>query len=604
MKERLFFLLKVILAYVGVFAIGKIAFMAAHWTSDDDASLADALAAIWNGLSLDVTIALYLLSVPFLVVTVSVFWKRWQWLAWLLKGYFAIMALPVVLAIVADNVLYRYWGIKLDASVLQFLDTTGAAFTSISWWAIILLIIVIALGTWGIAYLLIRMTPRNLPILSAKKQLLMSVLMVLLLPLIIIGIRGGVGESTSNVGQVYFSQKQFFNHAAVNPVFSFLSSFSSTHQLPDHHFYDSETCHQLTDHLFFTTSRGDSTLLRIKQPHIVMIIMEGCGGTFTMLNGRPDVTPNLTRLAAEGVFFSNCYANSWRTDRGNVSILSGYPAFPNSSVMKMAQKCDKLPSIARTLSHEGYRSRYIYGGDINFTNTKGYLMGTGFAEALGDKDFSLSEQRSSSWGVCDEKVFEHTVQLMKKDRQQYRKTMNVVMTLSSHEPWDVPMEKVFDDEILNAFHYLDKSIGSFVEQLKANDLWKETLLMILPDHGTRYQEYGYGSAVTCHIPMIWTGGAVAAPKDVKVLCNQSDLAATLLGQMGIPHDDFPFSRDVLSRDYRHPFASYSFTNHIALIDSTHQFHLYDLQDKRTADDTYYRLAKALLQMACEDLRNR
>jgi membrane-anchored protein YejM (alkaline phosphatase superfamily) len=89
-----------------------------------------------------------------------------------------------------------------------------------------------------------------------------------------------------------------------------------------------------------------------------------------------------------------------------------------------------------------------------------------------------------------------------------------------------------------------------------------------------------------------------------VLCNQSDLAATLLGQMGIPHDDFPFSRDVLSRDYRHPFASYSFTNHIALIDSTHQFHLYDLQDKRTADDTYYRLAKALLQMACEDLRNR
>ena len=154
MKERLFFLLKVILAYVGVFAIGKIAFMAAHWTSDDDASLADALAAIWNGLSLDVTIALYLLSVPFLVVTVSVFWKRWQWLAWLLKGYFAIMALPVVLAIVADNVLYRYWGIKLDASVLQFLDTTGAAFTSISWWAIILLIIVIALGTWGIAYLL------------------------------------------------------------------------------------------------------------------------------------------------------------------------------------------------------------------------------------------------------------------------------------------------------------------------------------------------------------------------------------------------------------------------------------------------------------------
>jgi phosphoglycerol transferase MdoB-like AlkP superfamily enzyme len=360
----------------------------------------------------------------------------------------------------------------------------------------------------------------------------------------------------------------------------------------------------MTDSLFFTDSKGTDMLLTTKTPNIVMVIMEGCGGTFTLLNDKADVTPNLTRLAQKGVFFSNCYANSWRTDRGNVSILSGYPAFPNSSVMKISSKCGKLPSIARTLGKKGYYARYIYGGDINFTNTKGYLIGTGFNETISDKDFSLADQQSSSWGVCDEKVFDRAIQVIGDDHRKGMQSMNVIMTLSSHEPWDVPMQKKFDDEELNAFYYLDKCIGEFVDKLKAHQLWDNTLLIILPDHGSRYQSYGYESRITCHIPLIWTGGAVIKQKDITVLCNQSDLAATLLGQMGIPHEEFPFSRDVLSSSYRYPFATYSYTNHIALIDSTNQYHLYDLQDNRIEEDAYFRLSKALLQRACEDLRDR
>ena len=178
------------------------------------------------------------------------------------------------------------------------------------------------------------------------------------------------------------------------------------------------------------------------------------------------------------------------------------------------------------------------------------------------------------------------------------------MTLSSHEPWDVPMQKKFYDEELNAFYYLDKCIGQFVDKMKTNKLWDNTLLIILPDHGSRYQDQGYESRITCHIPLIWTGGAVKGQKDIPVICNQSDIAATLLGQMDIPHDEFTFSRDVLSSSYRHPFATYSFTNHVAFIDSTNQFFLYDLQDNRTTEDTNLQLLKALLQRACEDLRDR
>ena len=603
MKQRLLFLVKVVVSILLVFVVGKLVFILVN-AGEDKPAVTDLISTCWHGLSLDLTMALYIVTVPALVTIVSIWWNQWKWMRNLLKVYFSLISIPLVVGITADIVLYHYWGIKLEASVMQFLDTTGAAFTSISWGALLLLLIIDIVACWAIARLLIHTLPSSMPVLSLRKKWVMSAIMVLLLPLMVVGIRGGIGESTANVGQVYFSQNQFLNHAAVNPVFSFLSSFSSTHRLPEHYYFDSKTCQEMTDSLFFTDSQGTDTLLTTRRPHIVMVIMEGCGGTFTLLNDKAEVTPNLTRLAHEGVFFSNCYANSWRTDRGNVSILSGYPAFPNSSVMKVSSKCDKLPSIARALAREGYYARYIYGGDINFTNTKGYLIGTGFNETISDKDFPIADQQSSSWGVCDEKVLDRAIQMIAQDRKEGVQSMNVIMTLSSHEPWDVPMKKKFDDEELNAFYYLDKCIGQFVDKMKANKLWDNTLLIILPDHGSRYQDHGYESHITCHIPLIWTGGAVKGQKDIPVICNQSDIAATLLGQMGIPHEEFTFSRDVLSSSYRHPFATYSFTNHVAFIDSTNQFFLYDLQDNRTTEDANLRLSKALLQRACEDLRDR
>ena len=107
--------------------------------------------------------------------------------------------------------------------------------------------------------------------------------------------------------------------------------------------------------------------------------------------------------------------------------------------------------------------------------------------------------------------------------------------------------------------------------------------------------------------MIWTGGAVKEPKKLDMLCNQSDFAATLLGQMGLSHDDFTFSRDVTSSSYRYPFAIHMFNNGISMTDST-GFMLYDLTTEqitvKTSQDAerMARTAKAILQMAGEDLK--
>ena len=71
-----------------------------------------------------------------------------------------------------------------------------------------------------------------------------------------------------------------------------------------------------------------------------------------------------------------------------------------------------------------------------------------------------------------------------------------------------------------------------------------------------------------HMPLLLLGGAVREPRTIPVLVSQGDIAATLLAQMGIPHDDFPWSRNVLSRNYRYPCVYCTYPGGIMFKDAT------------------------------------
>lgn len=329
--------------------------------------------------------------------------------------------------------------------------------------------------------------------------------------------------------------------------------------------------------------------------------MESCGGQFTELSGRTDITPNLNRLAKEGVYFTNCYANSWRTDRGTLCTYSGYPSFPTMSVMKMPAKTRTLPCIARSLHDaKGYSTHYLYGGDINFTNMRSYLIGGGFEQLTWKADYSTADQKTSEWGVRDDITFGTLLSMATSQPQPY---LIGYSTLSSHEPWDVPIHK-FDDEILNAFYYLDQCIGDFIAKLRQSKVWDITLVILLPDHGINYKEYDELHPLRNHIPMIWVGGAIKAPRRVDAICNQTDLPATLLGQLGISHNDYTFSRDVFSRSYTHPLAIHTYNNGFSIVDST-GFTVYDLNSHQTLKGNGdINIGKAILQSASNDLTSR
>ena len=158
---------------------------------------------------------------------------------------------------------------------------------------------------------------------------------------------------------------------------------------------------------------------------------------------------------------------------------------------------------------------------------------------------------------------------MLKEREGAKKPwFTAFLTLSSHEPFEVPFKK-FDDAHYNAFAYTDHCIGEFIKRFKKTPQWKNTLIVLLPDHGTPYPKEGERfSPRYFRIPMIWAGGAVSRKMTVEKIMNQTDLAATLLAQLGLKHGDFKFSRNVLSESYNSPFAFYSFVNGFCFLDNT------------------------------------
>ena len=608
MKKRIAYISLYFFTVLLIFILQKPLFMLYNGSIEKGFGFADYMQVMVHGASLDAATAGYLTAFPFLLVLISIWFRKFP-LKKILYGYYILAAALISIIFVVDMALYTFWGFKLDASVFLYIDSPKEALASVSVGFILLRVLAILLLIVLNSWVLLKITPSVLT--ATRKRIAGTAGMLLLGGVLFIIIRGGVTESTSNIGQVYFSNEPFLNHSAVNPDFSLLSSMGKSQNFAsEFNFFDEEKRAALFDGLYPTTD-GDSIIqvLNTKRPNILIILMEGFGGAFVEpLGGLPDVTPHFNRLSKEGIFFTNCYANSFRTDRGTVCTFSGYLGLPTASVMKIPAKSRTLPAIAEGLSKAGYKTDFLYGGDINFTNMKSYLLSTGYQRLTANTDFSLAEQTSNAWGVNDDITFEYLYNQL-RNRKEEGPWHTAFLTLSSHEPFEVPYHRL-EDKIPNAFAYTDECLGKFIDRLKQTPAWKDLLVICLPDHGFYYPREGSNAMPRFyHIPLLWLGGAVKQPMQVDKIMNQTDLAATLLGQLGLEHTAFTFSRNVLGSDYKYPFAFYSFNNGFSFRDST-GVTVFDnnsgsiLFDEPEADESRLDKGKAILQTVYDDLGNR
>ncbi|MDD2799596.1 MAG: sulfatase-like hydrolase/transferase [Bacteroidales bacterium] len=545
MKQRILFILKYYLFFVAVFVFQKPVFMLYH--HKPEVGIGDALAVIWSGLAMDMTTAGYMTILPLLFVWIAM-WVRGGWINKLLRIYSGTILSLIVLILVSDIILFEYWGSHIDNTALFYLRSPVDAAASVSYGLIFAEIFMVTLISIILSILLRKFVfKHSVSSLSNLNKVKQSIGFLLLTVVLAITIRGGIGVSTMNVGRAYFSGNMFLNQSAINPAFNLF--YSLTHQ-------DKEDIHYnfMNDkeaNVAFNTLKEDSTdtefphLLNTTRPNIILIVLESFSAKIIApLGGLPDVTPNINRLSNEGIFFTNFKANSFRTDRGLISLLSGTPSLPTTPLMKFPSKLNHLPSISGSLKQQGYDLSMLYGGDINFANMRQYFVCSGFENIASEENFSITD-RLTKWGAPDHITFPYLFKSI--CNQQKQPFMKMFLTLSSHEPFDVPTRK-FNEPYLNATHYTDSCLGHFIDQLKKLPVWKNTLVILIPDHSVLFPKTMQNQDPERYqIPMLWLGGAIRQPMKIDTLAAQSDLAATLLAQMDVSAKVFTFSRNFLKK---------------------------------------------------------
>lgn len=614
MKKRVLFLLALFAAWLPLFGIQKPVFMLYNGAIANGCSLSDYLQVMLHGMLLDCTIAGYLTVIPLLCVLVSV-WLPGGFYQRLLKGYFGVAAVLIAAIFAVDVALYSYWGFRLDATLFFYLQSPAEAMASVPIGQLLAQLLLFAGYATGIYYGLKRLVVPLFPATPVRQRAGGTLLMLVLAGLLFLPIRGGVTTSTANVGMVYFSTNQFLNHAAINPCFSLMASLNKQQDFDAqfNFFPDQERAAILHELLpepteEAATGRQTDSLLTTSRPNILIVILESFSANAVGATGGDSlITPHLNRLAAEGILFRNTYANSFRTDRGIVAVLNGYLAQPTTSIMKYPAKSQTLPSIAKSLGKQGYVADMLYGGDINFTNMQSYFFSSGYSRVTADRDFPLTS-RLSKWGANDDVTFRHLLDDI-KGRPTDRPWFSTFLTLSSHEPFEVPYSRL-EGLYPNSVAFTDSCIGHFIDNLKTLPAWNNTLVIFVSDHGYRYPgNIDEREPGRYHIPMLWIGGAIKQPLVVDTYGNQTDLAATLLARLGLPHHDFGFSKDLF--DPTHPqYAFYTFQNGFGLIDST-GVSVYDndshqplFETPKAGSDQRIRKGKALLQTLYDDLGRR
>ena len=565
-RVYLFISLFLLWTFIGVFS--KLVFLAVYASIIDGIGVSDWWDVIWHGLVLDVAIAGYLTIIPALIFIASL-WIESKTIGWIWKGYVGAVAFISSLAYVANIALYGFWGFPLDNTPLLYIRTSPSdAMASVTTGQLIGGLLAVCASTVFIYLLITRLV--KLPKAQQNgKPLLQTIVILLLTALLIIPIRGGFGAGTNHTGAVYYSTNIRLCHAAVNPIFCFIESVTHDEDIADRYrFMDDREAADIFGNMTCTALRADSVgILSLRgenQPRNVVVIMLESFSKYIMTEAGhvKGITPNLDRYSKEGMYFTRFYANSFRTDRAIVSILSGLPAQPTMSVMDIPHKSTSLPSIASAMGKAGYNSTFYYGGDTNYSNMKSYFMGTGFQNVVSDKDFP-KELYTGKWGVADGPVYERILKdMIASDKKE--KHLRVVMSESSHEPFDVPFKSHIKEPELNAFYYADKCLGEFVEALKKKTDWDNTLVLIVPDHLGAYPLNIDNYALWRYeIPMILLGGKINALQVETIGC-QTDIPATLLGILGVEHNEFLFSKDILDAKAPH-FAFFTFPDAMGMV---------------------------------------
>jgi len=299
-----------------------------------------------------------------------------------------------------------------------------------------------------------------------------------------------------------------------------------------------------------TMHRQIATRQLEKPLNLVIILEESLGAEFVGSLGGKNLTPELDKLADEGIWFEQLYATGTRSVRGIEAVISGFPPTSKRSVVKLAETQDNFFTIAGLLKTHGYETSFLYGGEAHFDNMRRFFLNNGFEVVVDENDYEDPQFRGS-WGVSDEDLFQRANQYF--GSRGDRPFFSLVFTSSNHEPFDIPAGKVTaeagpDAGRDTAVKYADYALGRFFAQARASGYFKNTVFLVVSDHNSRVYGDQLVPVERFHIPGVILGGSIEARR-IPGISSQLDLLPTLLSLIGVNGQHPALGRDLTTAQY-------------------------------------------------------
>ena len=510
----------------------------------------------YHGLSLDFSAVSYICALPFLIYCILSFFPKLQPRRTILDIYTIVTLILFFVTSFINVNIYREWGDKISKRAIDaFLASPSGAVASAESTPVFFPILGMLVGIIC-GYFLYRWMFKKVYFYNIQSAAGNFFKLVIGAFVLFTFIRGGYGRATLNPSKAYYSEETFYNHAAVNTQWSLLRDFftKSTKLKSPYLFYTDQK--EIQKHLkpaFQSQPDSSVQVLSTKRPNVVIIMLESfVGDLIHSLGGENGITPHMEELIKEGILFNHIYSAADRSDKGMVAILSGFPAQGPESIIKYIDKHENMPAIGQEFDRAGYETSFYHGGQSEFYNFKSYMLTHGISKVVDNANFGLNAERAS-WGVYDHVVFDQMIKDFRKEKQPFFST---VFTLINHEPFELKHGYKFGrannaDKFRSTAHYTDSAVFDFISKAKHEAWYKNTLFVIVADHGHRLptEKWELFHPNRFHIPLIFFGDVIKPAYRGKVLDrigNQTDLATTLLTQLGLPTNRYHWSRDLFN----------------------------------------------------------
>jgi len=284
--------------------------------------------------------------------------------------------------------------------------------------------------------------------------------------------------------------------------------------------------------------------------NVIQITVESLSSSFMGAFGNPDgLTPNLDRLAREGLLFTNFRATGTRTVRGMEALTLSIPPTPGLSIVRRPHNED-LFTLGSVLRTRGYDTAFLYGGYGYFDNMNYFFAHNGYRVVDRAALPAAATTFATVWGACDEDLLRWSLDDADRSWAAGKPFFQFVMTTSNHRPYAYPAGRIDlpPGTRAGAVKYTDFAIGQFMRQAARRPWFGNTLFVLVADHCASSAGKADLPVKKYEIPLIVYNPGLISPRRVDRLCSQIDYAPTLLGLMHWDYESRFYGRDVLASE--------------------------------------------------------